>query len=90
MDKLSKRVKLDPTKKEYLAPNQNETKPSLIPGIYAAVKNISISNELGIGPYFNAFFRLRLQPDRAFVKEPFPTMSCRAEITAGTSRAKSR
>lgn len=56
--------------------------PKLTSGINAAVQDISISNELGIGPYYNAFFTMRLQPDGNFVKDPFPMIGNLAAIIA--------
>jgi len=56
--------------------------PSLTSGIYAAVQDISIANELNIGPSHKAFFNVQRQADGECANVPFPQISCLAAITA--------
>lgn len=62
---------------------QRQFFPNLISGFYAAIKDISIADELGIGPYRKSFFSINVQPDGKITLDPFPTIGSLAAITAG-------
>jgi hypothetical protein len=56
--------------------------PDLTPGVYAAVNDISIANELSIGPSHGSFFSVKIQADGEVAKVPFPSIGSLAEIAA--------
>ena len=64
--------------------------PNLSPGMSAAIQEICISNELGIAPDYNAFFRMQLQPNGEFTRVPFPSIGSLMAITDATSASEPR
>lgn len=56
--------------------------PDLPSGVQAAVNDISIANDLNIGPSRNSFFSMGIQPDGEVAKVPFPTIESLAQIAA--------
>lgn len=56
--------------------------PDLTPGVHEAVNDVSIANELGIGPSHSSFFGWQIQTAGEYAKVPFPSIGCLAEITA--------
>jgi len=68
-------IRIDQNRREFCFPN-------LVPGIDAAIKNISIANELSVGSHRKDFFRWSEMPDGSLVQMGFPSIPTLKEITA--------